>query len=181
MKFRLAAAILLSSTVAAGAQAFLPGLYTVINYSGGYPDFKDIKSAPSFLDGVEGDLGWRFNRFYSIEASYAYYTGSDNSSGDNLSTTLQTGSIDALGYLPFGHASRLALYGDIGATGYFLSAQTPTSGEHENHFGARGGGGIQYQFEENLGLRLGGRYEWADTPHLRSVEVFTVGLVWQQH
>ena len=164
----------------AQAGSFTPGLYTVINYSGAYPDYRSIKGAPSFLDGVEADLGWRFNRFYSVEASYSYFTGSNNPASNNLSTTLQTGSIDALGYLPFGHSSPLALYADIGATEFFASAQTPGSQAHENHFGARGGGGLQYQFDEDLGLRIGGRYEWANLPHMKSAEVVAIGLVWQR-
>jgi opacity protein-like surface antigen len=182
MKLRLAAALLLASVPCGGAaeaDMLTPGLYTVINYSGGYPDFKSFKGAPNYLDGVEGDIGWRLNRFYSIEASYSYYSGSTNN-GQSLTTSLQTGAIDALGYLPFGRMSPWALYGDIGATEYFLSASTPTSNAHENHFGARAGGGIQYQFDENLGLRIGGRYEWADATHLRDLEVFSVGLVWQR-
>jgi len=180
MKLRLAAAILIATAGAAQADMFTPGLYTVINYSGAYPDYRNFKGAPTFLDGVEADVGWRFNRFYSVEASYSYFTGSNNPASNNLSTTLQTGAIDALGYLPFGYASPFALYADVGATGYFASADTPTSQGHENSFGARAGGGLQYQFDEDLGLRVGGRYDWANLPHMKAAEVFAVGLVWQR-
>ena len=59
-------------------------------------------------------------------------------------------------------------------------ARTGFGSVNANHFGARAGGGLQYQFDENLGLRLGGRYDWTDLPNLRSATVFTVGLVWQR-
>ena len=82
MKFRVAGvclALLVAATISARADdIFTNGLYTVINYSGAYADFKKLPGVltPSFLDGVEGDVGWRFNRFYSVEGSYSYYTGS---------------------------------------------------------------------------------------------------------
>jgi hypothetical protein len=182
MKLRLAAAILIVSSLGSAAEAdsFTPGFYTVLNYSGAYPDYKKVSGASSFLDGVEADAGWRFNRFYSVEASYSYFTGSNNGTGTSPTTTLQTGSIDALGYLPFGWASPWALYGDVGATGYFASVSSPTFEQHEDSFGARAGGGLQYQFDQDLGLRVGGRYDWADLPHMRSAEVFSIGLVWQR-
>ena len=185
MKLRVAALVLAGCTIVAGAaqaDIFTPGLYTVINYSGAYPDFKKTTTfeTPSFLDGVEADLGWRFNRFYSIEASYSYFTGSKRPAGQAFTTQLQTASIDALGYLPFGPGSEWALYGDIGGTAYFLNESTPLAGMHNNDFGGRAGGGLQFQLNEDLGLRVGGRYEWANIKTMRSVEVFSVGLVWQR-
>jgi opacity protein-like surface antigen len=188
MKLRVAALALASCTVIAGAahaDNFIPGLYTVINYSGAYPDFKNNVplgfSSPSFLDGVEADIGWRFNRFYSMEASYSYFTGSKNSPGSTSFTTqLQTASIDALGYLPFGPRSEWALYADVGGTGYFLNQSTPIVGVHSNRFGGRAGGGVQFQFNEDLGLRVGARYEFANLPAMKSATVFAIGLVWQR-
>jgi len=190
MKLRVAALALASCTVFAGAafaDNFIPGLYTVINYSGAYPDFKNNNtllpgsSTPSFLDGVEADIGWRFNRYYSMEASYSYFTGSKNTPGvPALTTQLQTASIDALGYLPFGPRSEWALYGDVGGTGYFLNESTPLVGVHSHRFGWRAGGGVQFQFNEDLGLRVGARYEAANLPAMRSAEVFAIGLVWQR-
>lgn len=185
MKLRVSALFLAGCTIAAGAahaDIFTPGLYTVINYSGAYPDFKKTPTFenPSFLDGVEADVGWRFNRFYSVEASYSYFTGSKNPTGAHFTTELQTASINALGYLPFGPGSEWALYGQVGGTGYFLNETTPLVGMHSNSFAGQVGGGVQFQFNEDLGLRVGGRYEWANLQNMRSAEVFAVGLVWQR-
>lgn len=167
----------------AHADVFNPGLYTVLNYTGAYPDFKSEPrvNTPSFMDGVEADVGWRFNPFYSVEASYSYFTGAKDNGGTSFTNTLQTGAIDGLGYLPFGRSSPWALYGDAGAVLYFASATTQAaSGGHETRFGARAGGGLQFQIDYNLGVRLGGRYEWANIPDMKSAEVVSIGLVWQQ-
>jgi hypothetical protein len=185
MNLRVAALALAGCMIVAGAaraDIFTHGFYTVINYSGAYPDFKKTNTFenPSYLDGVEANLGWRFNRFYSVEASYSYYQGSKNPTGAHFTTELQTASIDALGYLPFGPGSEWALYGDVGGTGYFLNESTPLAGMHSDSFAGRAGGGVQFQFNEDLGLRVGGRYEWANLETMRSVQVFTVGLVWQR-
>lgn len=168
---------------AAHADIFHPGLYTVINYSAAYPDYKSIANVytPSSLDGVEADLGWRFNRYYSVEASYSYFTGSKDSHGTAFTDTLQTASLDGLGYLPLGRSSAWALYGDVGATAYFASATTAKASEgHENRFGGRAGGGLQYQIDDDLGVRVSGRYEWADLTNMRAAEVVAIGLVWQR-
>lgn len=185
MNRHLAAALLAAGTVFAGAaqaQDMFNGLYTVIGYSGAYPDFKHVAhvNTPSYLDGVEADVGWRFNRFYSVEASYSYFTGSTSPSGQSFTNTLQDGSIDALGWLPLGPWRNWALYGDVGGTWYFANASTAFNSGHADNFGARAGGGIQWQFDDNLGLRAGGRYDWANLPNMKSAAVFTVGLVWQR-
>ncbi len=184
MRIRCAAAILaLCAAGSAEADPYIPGMYTVINYSGALPDFKKISgvSLPSQLDGVEADIGWRFNRFYSVEASYSYFTGQKTGNGQSVTAQLQDGSLDALGYLPLGWGSPWALYGDVGGTYYFANAHTATaSSGNESNFGARAGGGLQYMIDEDLGVRLSGRYEWADLTHMRSAEVYTIGLVWQR-
>src|SRR5271163_2606903 len=97
MKYRVAAAIVAGCLAAsAGARAdpiFTTGFYTVIGYSGAYPDFKQELhvNTPSYMDGVEADVGWRFNRYYSVEASYSYFTGSTQPpGGTTFSNTLQT-------------------------------------------------------------------------------------------
>jgi len=185
MKRHVAAAILAAGTVFAGAaqaQDMFNGLYTNIGYSGAYPDFKRIAHVytPSYLDGVEADVGWRFNRFYSVEASYSYFTGSTKPSGGSFTNTLQEGSIDALGWLPLGPWRNWSLYADVGGTWFFENADNGVGEDHADRFGARAGGGMQWQFDENLGLRAGGRYEWANLPNMKSAAVFTVGLVWQR-
>lgn len=187
---KLCCAVVFAGLVAAGSAAadpFMPGYYAVINYSGAFPNFRAFTAAfngiskPSMLDGVEANIGWRFNRFYSIEGSYFYYSGQKNSEGESFTAQLQGGSIDALGYLPIGYSSPWALYGDIGGTWYFTNAHTATvTTGTESKFGARAGGGLQYMVDEDLGIRIGGRYDWADLTHLRSAEVFTIGLVWQR-
>ena len=186
MKIRVAAMALAAGLTLAGAaradDIFTTGLYTVIGYSGAYPDFKHVAgvNTPSYLDGVEADIGWRFNRFYSVEASYSYFTGSTNPADGSFSNTLQDGSIDALGYLPLGSWRDWALYSDIGGTWFFESASNGTGEGHADRIGARVGGGLQYQFEDDLGIRAGGRYEWANLPNMKSAAVFSVGLVWQR-
>jgi opacity protein-like surface antigen len=187
MKIVCAAAILAASAIAAGsadADPYIPGFYTVINYSGAFPDYRKIQgvSLPSELDGVEVDIGWRFNRFYSVEASYSYFNGQKTGNSQSLTATLQDGSIDALGYLPLGWSSPWALYADVGGTYYFASAHTGTAsvGGNESTFGARAGGGLQYMIDEDLGVRIGGRYDWTDLSHLKAAEVFAFGLVWQR-
>jgi opacity protein-like surface antigen len=188
MRIRLNAAILaacafLGGAVDANADVFTAGLYTVINYSGAYPSFKSVAgvSAPSFLDGVEADAGWRFSPFYSVEASYDYHSGSKEFGGITNDVTLQSASLDALGYLPFGWGSPWALYGDVGGSAFFAHEETVSaSGGDETRFGGRAGGGLQYQFSDNIGARAGARYEWLGLPDLKSMEVFTIGLVWQQ-
>lgn len=93
MKIRVAAAIVAACLAASGAAhadpIFTTGFYTVINYSGAYPDFKQFKNVntPSYMDGVEADAGWRFNRYYSVEASYSYFTGSKQPAGGPTSAT----------------------------------------------------------------------------------------------
>lgn len=181
----VAAALAASLCCAASARAddiFTTGLYTDLGYTGADPDFKKIANVytPSFMDGVEADMGWRFNRFYSVEASYSYYTGAKNFVGTSFHNTLQTASIDGLGYLPLGYESQWALFGDAGGTAYFESYGTVAGTAHQTRFGARAGGGVQYQFTVDLGVRVEGRYDWADLSNMRSAKVFTIGLVWQQ-
>lgn len=186
MKVRVAAAIMASLLCcAASARAddiFTTGLYANIGYTGLDPDFTNVRSAftPTYLDGVEADAGWRFNRYYSVEASYSYYTAAKNDGGTSFHYTLQTASIDGLGYLPLGYESPWALFGDAGGTAYIENDGTVAGTAHETRFGARAGGGLQYQFTIDLGVRLEGRYDWADLSNLRSAKVFTVGLIWQQ-
>ncbi|MGB8363529.1 MAG: outer membrane protein [Rhizomicrobium sp.] len=178
-----AACAVLGGTGAAHADIFTTGLYTVINYAAVVPTYKAVSgvSTPSYLDGVEADVGWRFNRYYSVEASYDYSTGNTGSGSATFDQTLQSASLDALGYLPFGLDSAWALYGDVGGAAFFAHAQTPlASGNDESRFGARAGGGLQYQFSDDIGLRIGGRYEWTGLPTLKSAEIFAVGLVWQR-
>jgi hypothetical protein len=185
MKIRWAAAIMaLCAAGSAQADPYIPGLYTVINYSAAFPDFGKITgvSLPSELDGVEADIGWRFNRFYSVEASYSYFVGQKTGNGQSLTVDLQDGSLDALGYLPLGWGSPWALYGDVGGTYYFASSHTVSASltGNSSSFGARAGGGLQYMIDEDLGVRLSGRYDWANITHLKSAEVVTIGLVWQR-
>jgi Outer membrane protein beta-barrel domain len=184
MKHRIAAASLAAGIAFAGsahAQGVYNGFYTVINYTGAFPDFKRVTgiSTPSYLDGVEANVGWRFNRFYTMEASYDYYSGSTHSpGGPSFNTTLQQGSLDALGYLPLGYWRSWSLYGDIGGTFYALSSNG--LGGSNDRWGGRAGGGVQFQIDDDLGVRLGGRYEWMNMRVLKSTEVFSVGLVWQR-
>lgn len=179
----VAACALLGAPCAAQADVFTPGFYAVINYAGAFPNFKSVVglSTPSYLDGVEADAGWRFNRYYSVEASYDYVTGTKEFQNSTYDTTLQSGSLDALGYLPLGPGSAWALYGDVGGSVYFFQGVNAQfiSG-NETRFGGRAGAGVQYQFSDDIGVRVGGRYEWAGLPTLKSTEVIAVGLVWQR-
>ncbi|HUO92183.1 MAG TPA: outer membrane beta-barrel protein [Rhizomicrobium sp.] len=185
MKHCIAAAGLAAAIAVAGsahAQSTYNGFYTVINYTGAFPDFKKALgiSTPSYLDGVEANVGWRFNRFYTMEASYDYYSGSTHTpGGPSFNTTLQEGSLDALGYLPLGPWRSWSLYGDIGGTWYSLSSNG-VGFLRSDRWGGRAGGGVQFQIDDDLGVRLGGRYEWMDMRALKSMEVFSVGLVWQR-
>jgi opacity protein-like surface antigen len=182
---RLAAVLaflMLPLAAPAYAEAFTDGLYTVIGYDGTIPHYASIPyvSTPSYLDGLEVNVGWRFNPFYSVETSYTYATGS--SMGGDLSTTLQSGAINALGYLPFGRDSSWALFGEAGAVLSFAHAQSNTvdvSG-NKSGFGGQAGGGLQYQFDDNIGLRLSGRYVWTGISEQKSAEIFSLGLVWQR-
>lgn len=164
------------------ADGFTNGLYTVIGYDGTIPHFQSIPglTTPSYLDGVDANIGWRFNPFYSLEASYTYATGS--SQGGALSTSLQSAGLNGLGYLPFGRGSSWALFGEAGAVVSFARAESATFrvGGDATRFGGQAGGGLQYQFDDNLGLRLSGRYVWTGISDVKSAEVFTVGLVWQR-
>jgi len=187
MKHRIAAASLAAGIAFAGSayaqSTTYSGFYTVINYTGAFPDFKKVAgvSTPSYLDGVEANVGWRFNRFYTMEASYDYYSGSTHNTpgGPSFNTTLQQGSLDALGYLPLGYWRSWSLYGDIGGTWYSLSSNG-VGALREDRWGGRAGGGVQFQIDDDLGVRLGGRYEWMNMRVLKSTEVFSVGLVWQR-
>ena len=186
VKFALSSALAGLCALWAGsatADPFWPGFYTVIGYSGLKPNYKSVAnvSPPSYLDGVEADAGWRFNRYYSVEAGYNYDVASTHDKGNDFNATVQSGAIDGIGYLPFGGNSPLALFGDVGAAVFFVNNQSPliTHGNH-TRFGGRAGGGLQYQFDDDLGVRLSGRYEWSGDSYMRSAEVFTVGLVWQR-
>lgn len=68
----------------------------------------------------------------------------------------------------------------MGATEFFESATTASASGHANSFGGRAGGGVQYQFDQDLGLRVGGRYELANLTNMKTTAVFAVGLVWQR-
>jgi len=186
MKIRFAAVAVAACVVSAGAvqaQIFVPGPYAVINYSGLLPNFKSAPyvHTPSYLDGGELDVGWRFNRYYSVEASYAYDTGNNNSNGTSLTTNFQTAAIDGLGYLPLGRNTPWALFADAGATVIFAHDLTSLlPGGNETRFGGRAGGGVLYQIDDNLGVRLSGRYEWTGLADMRSAAIFGVGVVWQR-
>lgn len=173
----------LGASTAARADTFGSGLYAVINYAGVIPKWSAIKdiSTPSYLDGVEADIGWRFNPFYSVELSYDYNTGSTTLHGIDFNTTLQAISLDGMGYLPLGRNSKWALYADAGGSLFIANGGTPTmhSGD-ETRIGGRVGGGLLYQFSDDLGVRASGRYEFTDVPNIRSAEIFSIGLVWQR-
>jgi len=53
-------------------------------------------------------------------------------------------------------------------------------GGNETRFGGRAGGGVLYQIDDNLGVRLSGRYEWTGLADMRSAAIFGVGVVWQR-
>lgn len=177
------AAAMLGASSAAQAAPFDSGLYAVIDYAGVIPKWSAIKgiSTPSYLDGVEADIGWRFNPFYSVELSYDYNTGSTTSHDVDFDATLQAISLDGMGYLPLGRNSHWALYADAGGSLFIANGGTPTmhSGD-ETRLGGRVGGGLLYQFSDDLGVRASGRYEFTDVPNIKSAEIFSVGLVWQQ-
>lgn len=177
-----AASVSLLLTATAQAEIFTPGLYTVLNYLGDAPDFKKIPGVevPSYLDGAEVDAGWRFNRFYSVEASYAYDTGSKNLTGDTFRINVQTAAVDAMGYLPMGR-SAWSLFGEAGVAATFSSTQADfPHRDSQTSFGGRAGGGLVYQFDDHLGVRIAGRYEWTGLSYMKSAAVGTFGLVWQR-
>lgn len=105
---------------------FASGAYTVVSSNAWAPVYSnDVRSfAPSLLGGFDVEEGWRFNRYYAVEAGYALATGSSQ----YIRLTVQAVSLDALGYLPFGYHRKFALFGDVGVSELRGTASTSVYG-----------------------------------------------------
>lgn len=171
------------SSFAVAAQAagdpFQPGFYLSGGSEVWVPTYRYGLSAiaPNVLYGGEIDAGWRFNRYYSVEAGYSAAAGSAT-----VAATVQALSIDAYGYLPLGRGSHFALFGTAGVSelrgtaigtgyGYYVISTSYA-------FGGRFGAGAQFQFNQNWGLRAGARYQFADFSSASGALVTSVQVVW---
>jgi opacity protein-like surface antigen len=173
------AAAMSSCAVAASTDPYESGFYLATGNESWVPAYKnDLSSyAPKYLYGGDIQGGWRFNRYYSIEAGYAIATNSAT-----VRATVQAVSIDAYGYLPLGRASHFALFATAGAselwgtasvTGYGYSVSATS-----NAFGGRVGGGLQYQINRHFGFRISSRYEFANFAGVKGAGVGAVSFVW---
>ncbi len=183
----LAGAAALVCVVACSENAEASGIYIAAGYDAAWPTYGTATGydAPATLEGGDVAVGWRFNRYYSVEVDYAYATGSRNVYyGLSTRLSLQTGMVDAFGYLPLGRYSDFAPFATLGvgaidgtakaAYVYFGSHSADAS---STELSARVGGGIAWQFMGGLGARAMLRYQWNDSSDVHGATTFTLGLV----
>jgi hypothetical protein len=170
-------ALALAVSAAANAADFQPGLYNTVGYEALWPTYKNGVGAlaPSMLNGFDVGAGWRFNRYYTVEGSYGYATGTSSF----LELSAQTISLDGMGYLPFGKGSGFALLSDVGVSDVFGHATTAFGRGDSSAFGPHIGAGAQIQFSDTIGLRGIVKYQWANFDLLDGATVGTVDLIWR--
>ena len=151
--------------------------YVGLDYSFNLIKFGDDEDGDS-LDNYYEDkfhagsvsLGMRFHDNFALEAYYkrsAEAKKSGNPFGIPMTTklTLQSFGIDAVIHSPrLGYDNRVEFIGSVGVAYYELKAKINVPGYSESgkddHFGGRIGAGLQYYINNNLALRLMGRYNY---------------------
>lgn len=115
-------------------------------------------------------LGMRFHDNFALEAYYKRSAEAKKSGqpfGVPMTTklTLQSFGIDAVIHSPrLGYDNRVELIGSVGVAYYELKAKISVPGYEESgkddHIGGRVGAGLQYYLNDNVALRLMGRYNY---------------------
>lgn len=152
--------------------------YVGLDYSFNWIDLGEDEDGDS-LDSYVADklhagsvvLGLRLHDNFGLEA---YYKRSAKAKKTNSSlflvpvTTemeLQSGGVDAVFYSPrLGYANRVEVIGSVGVAYYELKLTLTAAGISESgrddHVGFRAGAGMQYYINDNVALRLMGRYNY---------------------
>jgi len=116
-------------------------------------------------------LGMRFHDNFALEAYYKRSITKAKKSGNYLGyayTTegeLQSAGLDAVIHSPrLGYGNRVEFIGSVGVAYYELEEEVNILGvresEKEDHVGVRAGVGLQYYINDNVALRLMGRYNY---------------------
>lgn len=112
-------------------------------------------------------LGMRFHDNFALEAYYKRSAEAKKTTLGILTTklTLQSFGIDAVIHSPrLGYDNRVELIGSVGVAYYELKAKISVLGDEESgkddHIGGRIGVGLQYYLNDNVALRLMGRYNY---------------------
>ena len=116
-------------------------------------------------------LGIKMHDNFALEAYYkksAKAKKSDTLYGVPFTSELELQSfgVDAVFHSPrFGYENRVEFIGSAGVAWYELKAKLSVPGygsesEKDNHVGFRAGAGLQYYLNDNLALRLMGRYNY---------------------
>jgi hypothetical protein len=95
-------------------------------------------------------LGYRFDRYFAIEAGYSGLFDRDASA--------HGGYVDAYGYIPFDRETRFSLFGTVGGT-YIGSVATGGSFYSTSASGVRGGGGFEWRIGRRWAVRAAVRYQ----------------------
>ena len=106
-----------------------------------------------------GIIGVKMNDVIGIEAFYQQSL--DEESFDVLTTSFNAFGVDALAYVPLNET--IEFIPSVGIGRYKVKADIAGYGSvSEDGLGLRAGLGMQINFNENIGLRIGGRYVHLD-------------------
>lgn len=113
-------------------------------------------------------LGMRFHDNFALEAYYKRSAEAKKTTLGILTTklTLQSFGIDAVIHSPrLGYGNKVELIGSVGVAYYELKAKNSVPGYIDesgkaDHIGGRIGAGLQYYLNDNVALRLMGRYNY---------------------
>ncbi|MGC9954491.1 MAG: outer membrane beta-barrel protein [Rhizomicrobium sp.] len=137
---------------------------------------------PQTPNGMSVDVGWRFSKYYTVEASYFSVNGDRNSPTGTTSVQAEGIFLDGMGYLPIAH-SDVSIISDVGL-GWVngkdaASSATTIFTASEDRFAGRIGAGVQWQASEEFGVRVLVRYQYMSFTVSKSAIMENLGFVFQ--
>ncbi len=193
---KIAAAVLLSTAVAAPAFAADSGFYAGVTVGqarlkapAGVIFSKSTDTIGGILGGYQFDKNWGAELFYS---STGRFSGTDPTASSINSGRGDVWGINAVGTLPL--SDMFSLYGKVGvasvktkASGYVIATGAPTALSGATHSTMTGGLGVLFNVTPAIGIRLGweryrGAVTGSSTAGAKSdfdVDAWTVGGVFR--
>lgn len=129
------------------------------------------------------NLGVRPDQYFSLEA---FFQQSDSQKGHRYDDTALSGrnhvksefyayGLDAYGYMPIG-CNGFNLLGTVGLANYNFKIKSDRNSVDKQRIGYRAGLGAQYDINENLAVRVVGRYSYINSRYLDDLKEVTAGI-----
>ena len=136
------------------------GIYIGGGFGLGFEQYKGALAGPDYQVGIGFDIfgGYRFGRYIAVEAQFEYIDRVDTEIDDpGVKTLLQTFTVQAKPYLPFGRWQPFLL-GGIGVTKITTQVNKNKNKINDNSLSFRAGGGLEYYATENIAATVSASY-----------------------